>query len=145
MSIISRHQIWCDRPWVRSDCCCPCYRTFQEKRSYAKGAKIIIQGQKIVQRGQKPIKGQTVPAELYIVLSSLGKSWGGRSIQWIVRHPPLQNLPTDNLKFACSEFYRNYSVHSKLMPRWNAIWSVGQRCFRNLSTFKALFEGGLLQ
>ena len=50
--------------------------TSQEKRSYAKGAKIIIQGQKIVQRGQKPIKGQTVPAELYIVLSSLGKIWG---------------------------------------------------------------------
>ncbi|CAK9076529.1 unnamed protein product [Durusdinium trenchii] len=40
-----------------------------EKRKYSSGSKIIVQGQKIVRRGQKPIEGQTVPAELYIVLS----------------------------------------------------------------------------
>eukprot|EP00438_Fugacium_kawagutii_P004618 Skav229009 [mRNA] locus=scaffold127:404915:422372:- [translate_table: standard] len=40
-----------------------------DRRFYKKGSRIIVQGQKIVPRGQKPIEGQTVPAELYIVLS----------------------------------------------------------------------------
>ena len=51
----------------------------QEKRSYKKDSKIIVQGQRIVQRGQKPIAGQTVPAELFIVLSLLCMNWRGKS------------------------------------------------------------------
>ena len=52
----------------------------QEKRSYKKDSKIIVQGQRIVPRGQKPIAGQTVPAELFIVLSLLCMHWHGKTL-----------------------------------------------------------------